>query len=60
VPVPAIFQFSCADGKYRKSVNGVVLRSDGIRYQDEGARIVARWILPQVPGAATDAKTKTG
>ncbi|MGZ8733563.1 MAG: SGNH hydrolase domain-containing protein [Acidimicrobiia bacterium] len=43
-----LFEFTCPGGACRTHEDGVELRSDGIHYRDEGARIVARWILRQL------------
>lgn len=32
----------------RREINGVELRSDGLHYRDEGARLMARWILDEI------------
>jgi hypothetical protein len=46
-----LFSFTCPDGNCRDKVDGVPLRPDGLHYEGPSARIVARWILDQVPGA---------
>jgi hypothetical protein len=48
-----LMRYTCPDGKCRVRDHGVLLRTDGIHYRDEGARIVGRWILRQLPSAAT-------
>jgi peptidoglycan/LPS O-acetylase OafA/YrhL len=32
----------------RREIDGVELRSDGLHYRDEGARLMARWILEEI------------
>jgi peptidoglycan/LPS O-acetylase OafA/YrhL len=34
-------------------VDGVVLRADGVHFNDEGAQVVARWMTPQLLDAAS-------
>ena len=36
----------------RTEVDGVELRADGVHFNDEGARVVARWLTPQLLAAA--------
>jgi lysophospholipase L1-like esterase len=48
-----LFRYTCPHGTCRNTVDGAVLRTDGIHYRDEGARIVARWILRQLPHRAS-------
>jgi len=44
-----LFSYTCPDGKCREKIDGVPLRPDGLHYEGPSARIVARWILEQLP-----------
>ena len=43
----------CPDGECRADVDGVRLRRDVVHFQDEGARVVARWVLPRLRAVLT-------
>jgi peptidoglycan/LPS O-acetylase OafA/YrhL len=43
-----LFEFICPQGECRDKQNGVSLRVDGLHYEGEGGKIVARWLLSQV------------
>ena len=49
--------FTCPGGKCRETIDGVTLRPDGLHYEGPSARIVARWLLDQVPAAAPPVRT---
>jgi hypothetical protein len=40
--------YVCPTRACRTEQDGVVLRSDGMHYQDDGARLVAGWMLAQL------------
>jgi lysophospholipase L1-like esterase len=39
-------------GGYTPTVNGVVVRSDGLHLTPAGSDLLARWLLPRLAGAA--------
>lgn len=46
-------QFTCPEGKFTdRYVDGVRLRDDGLHFSSEGSTEVARWLAPQIVGAA--------
>jgi len=44
-----LFSYTCPGGTCREEIDGVPMRPDGLHYEGRSARIVARWILDQVP-----------
>ncbi|MEZ5169429.1 MAG: acyltransferase family protein [Acidimicrobiia bacterium] len=42
----------CPDGECHEYEQGVKLRPDGLHFEDEGARIIARWLVPEALAAA--------
>jgi hypothetical protein len=55
-----LFSYTCPQGKCRDKVDGVPLRPDGMHYEGPSARIVARWILDQVPAPARHSPERQG
>ena len=42
-------ELMCPEGRCRRRADGHVLRSDGVHFRAEGARIAADWILDHIP-----------
>jgi peptidoglycan/LPS O-acetylase OafA/YrhL len=40
--------YLCPDGRYADRLHGVKLRSDGVHFTPEGAKLVWRWLAPQL------------
>jgi peptidoglycan/LPS O-acetylase OafA/YrhL len=53
-----LFSYTCPDGQCRDKIDGEPMRPDGLHYEGPSARIVARWILDQVPAPRTGQKPR--
>jgi lysophospholipase L1-like esterase len=40
--------FLCPDGRYADRLHGVKMRSDGVHFTPDGAKLVWRWMAPQL------------
>ena len=43
-----LFDIACPGGKYAAKLHGVTMRSDGQHFTPEGARVIWRWLAPEL------------
>jgi len=39
---------ACPDGRYAAKIHGVVMRTDGVHFTEAGARLMWRWLAPEL------------
>jgi peptidoglycan/LPS O-acetylase OafA/YrhL len=57
IPLVDLYGFLCSQG-YQESRDGVKLRTDGMHFTPDGARIVWDWLGPQLRALATAAQSR--
>ncbi len=49
-------QIACPDGKFAAELDGVTMRTDGEHFTPEGARVIWRWLAPELQRIARTAR----